>query len=778
MNYIKPNRLIGLQSAQYQLAKEQHLLNFDIPVKERTKLTIIKKNLFTVFNFINIFIAILLLIAQSYRNMLFLSVVIINTCIGIYQELKAKQMSDKLSLLSKNTCTCIRDDAKISVLPDQIALYDLLILKRGDQVPADCIVEDGTAMLDESLLTGESDAISKAENAMLYGGSFVQEGLVYARVIAVAQDCYIKKLQLQARQTVRPKSKLLAQMQSLIRYIGFIILPIGLLLLYKSYTLVGSFQEAIPQVAAALIGMIPSGLFLLCSVALAVGVIHLAEDKVMVNELNAIENLARVDTLCLDKTGTITSGAMQFEKLIPLSVTEEYAKQCLQLFLENKAENTDTSLALKQALQVQANVEVDNPYSIPFNSERKWSSAFVQEKQIVLGAVNFLTADPNIIQQANDYSRKAFRVLLLAETNQQINPNSDLIQIPLQSLALILLNDTLRENIENTISYFYQQGVDIKVISGDNVQTVSAVADKVGIRNAFCNIDLSTAENTLNSVNYTVFARVKPEIKKHIVQLLRNEGKTVAMTGDGINDLPALKIAHCSIAMGSGNDATKKVSQIVLLQNNFSVMPKIVNEGRRIINNINLSASLFINKTVLSILLSIFSILFSFVYPFQPIQLTLIATLTIGVPSFLLTFEKNYQIVKGNIFESIFNNSIPTGITVAIALAIVQKIYRVLEINPLEIPTVSTLLAGGILFVSLIKIASPLNVFRFTMVLSLLACFMSAFIFLRPVFFFVSLPMRSIFILVVLFICSVLLFVLLQKLTLKCIQRWRKSEMF
>lgn len=757
----RPKELIGLSQQEYELAKQENLLNKDVQEKDRSIAGIFRKNFLTFFNLINLIIAALLIIARSYRNLLFLIVVVSNTLIGTVQEIRAKRIRTKLSLLSKNKVRCLRDGKEELLSPDEVALYDLLILRRGDQIPADCEVEQGHGAVDESLITGESDQIQKTKGQTLLGGSFVTEGVLYSRVIAVGESCYIKKLQLEVRKDIRPKSQLLEQVNTIIKFSTVIIVPVGLLLYYKTISANSSFYQTMPQVAAALIGMIPSGLVLLTSVALAIGVMNLAKQQVLVNELNAIENLARIDTLCLDKTGTITSGKMRLNQLFALQDEKALALEKIKLFLSNKAEENDTLLAIREGLHHTDTIEVEDTHSIAFSSDRKWSSAFVDEVHYVLGAPSFMSTDERIIRESDALAARGLRVLLFAQTTDHLDKTTDIKGLSLYPVAFVILSDCIREDMNEIISYFYKQDVSVKVISGDNVNTVRAIAESVGVANAASAMDNKDINEDTEVEKYNVYGRVSPYNKQLLVRKLKEKGHSVAMTGDGINDLPAMKISNCSVSMGSGNEATKNLSQIVLLDNNFSVMPSIVDEGRRIINNISLSASLFLNKTLFSVLLSMICTILSLPYPFQPIQLTLLSTLTIGMPSFLLTFEANKSRVKGGFLVNVLKNSLPTGLTVALTVTLALLFSEKMQLPRTESSTLISYLTTILLTASLLRICWPFNRYRLMVICGVIASLINAIAFIKQVFYFVPLSTSAVQLLLMLSIAGLLLLLLL-----------------
>ena len=769
MDYKRPNKLEGLSSLQLNLAKEKKLLNFDIPIKERSIFSIIKKNLFTFFNFISLAIAILLVFVRSYRNLLFLGVVFSNLLIGTYQEIKAKRISEKLRLMNKHSIRCKRDGKTINVYSNELALYDLIILERGEQVPSDCELEAGECSVDESVLSGENEAVAKSEGDILLSGSFITEGSVLARVIRINKDNYISKIQLEANQIKEPKSELLKQINYIVKIATIIIIPVGAILFYSMSKTsdINNSLVIINSISAALIGMIPSGLVLLTSVALAMGIINLSKQNVLINELSAIENLARIDTLCLDKTGTITSGDMQLHEIIPFDCTYDYAINALKCFLINNSDNNNTLDAIRKGIGFYERRDLKQKESVSFSSTRKWSSVYYNGDYYCLGASANITTNTEILKRCDIISETGKRVLVLGKTNSKIKENTVLLDEIITIICIICIKDEIRSDASETIKYFYDQDVNIKLISGDNLKTLKSIANSIGIKNSNEAIHNDDIQKNIDIENISLFGRVSPENKKYIVSKLKKNNHTVAMCGDGVNDLPALKAADCSISMGSGNDAVKSISQIVLINNNFNIMPSIVNEGRRVINNINLCASLFLNKTFLSAFLSIICVIFSYSYPFQPIQLTLISSLTIGIPSFFYAIEPNKKRVQKSFLLTILKNSIPTSLAACIGFVFLQLILKNTDIKTETISTIYTIVISILLFVSLVDISRPLTKLRISIILVLIALFIIIYLFFGSFFYFVTLYKTDYFAIIYTGCISILSYFLVKKVVNK-----------
>lgn len=712
--YNCPKGIEGLTSSEVSYATNNSLLNVEKNIGGSSILSIISKNTFNLFNLINVVLALFLFIAHSYKNMLFIFVAILNTLIATIQEIRAKKISQKLNLLSKKPVAAIRDGVVQQIHPNDLALYDLLVLNQGEQVPADSQIIKGKVLVNEAFLTGETKDVVKVAGDSVFGGSFISEGKAYFRITAVGESSYINKIQKSAKVKNENNSVLLKAMNTILLFSCLILIPISLVLAYKYMIIQGMpFDESIPKIAGVVIGMLPSGLILLTSVALAVGVIKLSELNVLVNHLNGIENLARVDTICFDKTGTITTGKMQLDRYLLIDgFCEERFKEIINYFLQNMPDNNSTITALRNYFNViQTDLSEDINF-VPFNSERKWSSIEYDNKTIILGAPKFISSNKDTLKYCDVYTNDAYRVLLMLQTDSKIDKDSDIKSLDTQAIALFLIKDELRKDIKDVIKYFYDQNVNIKLISGDDGKTVLNIANEVGIKsnNSFIENELDINENTIDINN--IFSRIKPYMKSKIIELLKSKKRYVAMTGDGVNDIPALKMADCSIAMGEGSQACKNSAQLVILDNNFAVLPKIVLEGRRVINNISLCASLFLNKTLFSAILAIFCLIFSHQYPFEPIQLTILSSLTIGIPSFLLSFQPNHSILDRNFIKKVFLRAIPGGIGTGLILVILIALSKSIGFSYYQLSTCALIFSFISLFISMYFIIFPLNKFK------------------------------------------------------------------
>ena len=634
----------------------------------RTPMQIVAKNLFTLFNLLNVLLALALALVGAWRNMLFMGVVVSNTLIGTVQELRARRTVRQLRLLAETPAKVRRDGAEKPVSPNDLARGDLVILRAGDQVPADAWIREGAGSADESLLTGESDPVSKREGDWLYSGSAVVSGAFTAQLVHVGEASYANRLTRQAREIKQPRSALMADLNKIVRFVSVALVPIGLALLGKQVFIQHiPLKEAVPGAVGAMIGMIPEGLILLTSVALAVGVVRLGRRKTLVQELYGIETLARVDVLCLDKTGTITTGDMTLERVIPLSGRSEAAcRGALARFLGADERLSPTMRALAQAV---APAEEAPVAVLPFDSATKRSAySFSDGTTYVLGAPDFvLPEDDTWKSPARSAAAEGLRVLLLCEARGRIE--GDRLPPGLTPLCLLALSDTLRPNAEQTLRYFAEQGVQVKLISGDDPRTVSAIAARVGLKDADRWVDVATLDDgdlAGAAEACAVLGRVTPQRKRMLVEALKAAGHTVAMTGDGVNDIPALKAADCSIAMPGGSDAARHAAQLLLLDADFAALPAVVDEGRRVINNITRAASLFLVKTLYSFALALLVLFLPARYPFQPIQLTLISALTIGAPSFCLALEPNRERVRGNFLRTVLTRAIPGALAVTL----------------------------------------------------------------------------------------------------------------
>ena len=700
----------GLNSAQVQERKERGAFNEQMKKTTKSYQAIFKDNLLTLFNLINVILAVLVFFTGNYRNMLFMGVIISNIVIGVFQEIRSKRVLDRLSLLSQSHVHVIREGVETEIAVDEIVLDELIILTNGDQIPCDAIVREGKLECNESLVTGECDIILKEKNGFLYSGSFAVSGKVIAQVCAVGKDTYVNTILNHAKQVRKHPSQLRDAINFIIKTVSIIIVPMGLLLMGKQmFCSHLSLNDAIPATVAAVLGMIPEGLVLLTSVALAVGTIHLSRRKTLVQELYCIETLARVDTLCCDKTGTITEGNMKVEQVIPFCNTD--IRAILGHCFHNLKDTNATAQAIRAYAMPTDDWEVCD--TLAFSSFRKASGVtYTRQGTFLIGAYSFLFANPDveIEKQIRQYADQGKRVVVLASSPDAIQ--DDLKKMRCTLLAMIVLSDPIRAEAPGILRYFYEQGVQVKIISGDDVHTVHEIAQQANVRNADAYIDATTlkAEDMESAVEkYAVFGRVTPQQKKQMIEALKRNGHTTAMTGDGVNDVMALKEADCSIAMAQGSEAAKNIANLVLLDSNFSHLPDIVNEGRRVINNIQRTASLFLVKTSFSLILSLLTLFFIPVYPFEPIQLTLISTVSIGIPSFFLSLEPNRDLVRGNFMLNVFSNALPGALCVVLA---VFYVYALTAIEPLDQETISTLcviLAGASSLAVLYRICRPFN---------------------------------------------------------------------
>ena len=702
-----------------------------------------KDNIFTLFNLINAILAGLIIFIGSFKNLLFLGVVVSNLVIGIFQEVRAKRVLDKLSLITKPYIRVLRNGKEVELHMDDLVLDDIAYLSTGSQVCADAIVREGKLEVNESLVTGESDIICKQAGDSLYSGSFVVSGLAKVQIEHVGKDNYASTIMADAKTFKRHKSQLRDSINFIIKTIGIIIIPLGILLFCKQFFITEStFAEAVVSTVAALLGMIPEGLVLLTSVALAVGSINLARRKTLVQELYCIETLARVDVLCLDKTGTITEGNMQVEDLLPLQGTKEEAMEILANMMKALEDDNATALAIRNFVQKEQ-TSFQPLHILPFSSARKLSAvSFKEQGTYLMGAYEFINEqkDPVVTSQIEDQANLGNRVLVLAHHEGDIQ--EDVIPKQNTVLALIILSDPIRKEAPKTLDYFLSQGVDVKIISGDDPRTVHEIAHKAHLKNYDRFIDMSTIhdEDIPQAVQeYTVFGRVSPMQKKLMIKALKDQGHITAMIGDGVNDVMALKEADCSISVAEGSEAAKNIANLVLLDNNFANMPVIVDEGRRVINNIQRAASLFLVKTTFSTILSILTLFFMSRYPFQPIQLTLISSLTIGIPSFFLALEANHARVEGNFLINVLGRALPGALCVVLSIIYVNIAACFFTISPDAMSTMCVLLTGASGIVVLYRVCSPFTTKRLLIFSIMTTLFVLAVVFLPNVFSLVRL---------------------------------------
>ena len=752
-----PNIDKGLNDEQIKMRKEHDLVNHDTTVPTKTIGEIICLNLFTLFNFLNFFLGLLIIIVGAYKNLLFLGVVICNTVISIIQEIRSKIVVDKLAVISETKTIAIRNGKKTPISNEKIVLDDILEFKTGSQVVTDSIIMDGECLVNESFITGESDPILKKKNDKILSGSFIVSGKCIVKVDCVGENNYVSIISSEAKYIKKINSEIMLSLKKVIKIISIIIVPIGLLFFYNQITLDGNtFDSAVVKTVAAMIGMIPEGLMLLTSTVLAVSVIRLSKYNVLVQELYCIETLARVDTLCLDKTGTITTGKMEFSHIIYFKDKNEVDRNLVNLIYNLNDENTTIS-SIKEKYKDTHSLNADK--IIPFSSEKKWSGAYFKDYgSLIIGSCEFLVNDKKIISQVNELSKNN-RVLVLVYSKDNFIDNK--LPNNLEVQAIILIKDEIRSSAIKTFEYFNKQNVDIKILSGDNVITVSNIANIVGIKNSDKHIDVSKLDNeTLENLvdNYTIFGRVSPKQKKVIINALKKNNHTVAMVGDGVNDVLALKDADCSIAIASGTDAARNVSQMVLLDSNFDSLPKIVGEGRRTINNIERSATLFLVKTIYTFLLVFIFLFINQKYPFIPIQLSLISTVTIGIPSFVLALEPNYERVKKGFLLNILKKALPTALVVVTILFLVTLLGSMFRLSEAEISTISVLSNAFIGFMLLFKICYPFNKVRITLFISLIILFLFQTIILNEIFSISRLSILPTIILALVLMLSVTLF--------------------
>lgn len=688
---------------------------------------IVKEHIFTWFNGVNFFLALLVMYTGSYKNMLFLGVVISNIIIGLVQEIRSKKILDSISILRQPKTHVLRDGEVKEIPIEAIALNDIIILQSGDQISCDGICVQGSVECNESAITGESRSIEKNVNDPILSGSFVISGSAKMQALKVGKDTYIHTILKEAKHSKRYPSQLRDSIQAIIKISSGILFPLGTLLFIKMFFVSHqTLNETILSLVAALIGMIPEGLVILTSVALALGSIKLARKHVLVQELYCIETLARVDTLCCDKTGTITQGKMKVVHMESIHGKDAENKVILASMYQALSDTNSTAMAIREFAKVDAKKKVIR--STPFNSAKKYSSVTFEEGTYYAGAYSFIckNPDPVIEKKIDAYADQGMRVIALAKEQQL--------------LALICIQDVLRPNISEIFEYFKKQNVQVKIISGDDARTVAAIAKKAGVTGKY--IDMSKTEEDISRLmeNYSIFGRVKPEQKKAMVQALKKNGHTVAMTGDGVNDVMALKEADCSIAMGSGAQAAQNISSLILLKDQFSALPNILKEGRCVIHNIQRTASLFLVKTLFSIGLSTLTLFWLRQYPFEPIQLTLISSLATGIPSFVLTLEPDERRVVGNFLKNVFSKALPGGLCVVVVVWITSIFIPILSMNHDQFSTICTILAGVNALWVLIRVCLPFTVLRKTMVRAMILFFVFSILFLGRWFSLVRLP--------------------------------------
>lgn len=793
--------MTGLTNEEVQERIAQGQVNNNENPNTRTYKQIILENTLTFFNFLNLVLLVLVLLVGSYKNSMFVGIIFINTVIGIIQEVRAKKTIDKLAILTESKTVVLREGKKWKISTEKLVVDDLIFLKTGEQVPADAKILEGSLEVNESLLTGEADNLPKNPGDELFSGSFVTAGQACCQIIHVGSDNYASRITSEAKEFKRHNSELRNSLNAILKVISIIIVPMGALLFYKQYYFVGdNIRDSVVNMVAAVLGMIPEGLVLLTSVALTLGALKLAQKKTLVQELYSIETLARVDTLCLDKTGTITEGTMCVEAVesyppvydeisekisgkdpgsgegdsdgtessaaSAVSATDAIAKEdgSANLVLQEKSEadlekhsqenpekireiehimgnllsvlkdQNATADALRARFKVSRDMELD--HVIPFSSDRKYSgAAFTDAGTYLMGAAQFLfpEGNPELMEYCGGFAEEGLRVLALAHS-VNVSEGAELPE-GLEPVGLLLITDVIRAEAPDTLAYFESQGVDLKVISGDDPVTVSAIARRAGLKNAEHYIDattITTQEQMDEAVaEYSVFGRVTPQQKQAMVKSLQAQKHTVAMTGDGVNDVLALKEADCSIAMAEGSDAAKNIANVVLLDSNFAAMPEIVNQGRRVVNNIRTAASMFLIKTIFSVLLSLITIFFGDSYPFEPIQMSLISACAVGIPTFLLAQENNYEKIDHTFLRHVFMNAFPAAVTITGCVFSVMLVCQNVYHSNAMLNTACVLVTGWNYMAALKTVYAPLNTYRKVIIYSMQVIFFGAAVVLQ-----------------------------------------------
>ena len=747
--------ITGLTDEEVRQRVEEGFTNrTDISTDKTTK-EIVISNVFTYFNLIFLVITILLIMVGSFRNLTFLPIIIGNTVIGIVQEIRAKKTLEKMSLLNAPHADVIRNGSVKQISTEGLVKDDVILLTAGKQICADAVVISGNIQVNESLLTGEADEVEKTEGSTLMSGSFVVSGECYARLEKVGNESYISKLSLEAKSMGgKEQSEMIRSINLIVKWVGIVIIPIGLILFWQSHFVNGeSITKSVTSTVAAIIGMIPEGLYLLTTVALALSTMKLARKKVLLHDMKSIETLARVDVLCVDKTGTITEPDMKLKEIFlcknsgadgtQTALTLDELKSLILDYANASVDNNATMLALKAyaAEALTNNTSALHRTAVSqqaFSSSLKYGSVTFSDGTYLLGAPEFIMHEDfaRIEEEIIPYADKGDRVLLFARYDGENVENG--INGSVTPLGFVALANPIRANAVKTFEYFKSQGVAIKVISGDNPRTVSRIAIQAGIESAESFVDaatLDTEDKIADAVNkYTVFGRVTPKQKKQLVKALQAKGHTVAMTGDGVNDILAMKDADCSVAMASGSEAAAQAAQVVLLDSDFAHMPDVVYEGRRVVNNIQRSASLFLVKNIFSLLLSLFSVILMVTYPLEPAQVSLISMFTIGVPGFLLALEQNKDRIKGHFITNVMLKALPGGLTDVIAVGALVVCGEVFCISDASIGTIATLVLSVVGFMILFKISEPLNGMKYAVIIGNIAGLVFSGFFLKKLF--------------------------------------------
>ena len=762
--------LCGLNDEQVNERVRQGLRNVSVVPPYKTGAQIVCSNIFTYFNFIFVAFAVLLIIVGSYKSLTFFPIIILNALIGIVQEFRAKKVLDKLTIVSAPKATVIRNGIEMQISSEDLVRDDIVVFSAGNQICADAVVISGEAKVNESLLTGEATQITKTASDSLLSGSFVTSGRCVAKLQKVGMESYASQLAIEAKKSSGVgKPEMMRALEKIIKVVGIAIIPVGIALMLTSMLAIGNdFSESVVATVAALIGMVPEGLYLLASVALVLSALKLARRRVLTHDMKCIESLARVDVLCVDKTGTITSPEMAVNSIVPLCGYKQDEHPPLENligdFVSQMYSDNETMIALKKYFDGKGSgIKAD--CMTAFSPEYKYSSVTLSGKCYVLGSPEFLMRNnyESISNDAQPYLEQGSRLLLFGLYQGEADGNE--LTGNVMALGFVVLENPVRENAEETFKYFASQGVEIKVISGDNPLTVSRTAQKAGIENAEKYVDATTltSDELISEAvrKYTVFGRVTPEQKRKFIKQLKAQGHTVAMTGDGVNDVLALKDADCSIAMASGSDAAAQASQLVLLDSDFSAMPSVVLEGRRVVNNIRRAGSLFLVKNIFSMLTALLSIFALFTYPITPTHITLINVFTIGTPGFLFALESDKSRITENFISSIIKNALPAGLTNFLMVGALLISQRLIGFPEEQISTAATFLLCFVGIVMLLKTASPLNLYRAGVILLMVVgTILATVIFWTLLWEFVALSVQTVFITIVLAIASVPLMIL------------------
>lgn len=763
MERYNPDYTQGLSNEQVQERINSNLVNYDDQPPTKSIKKIITSNFFTYFNFINVLLGSAIIgagiyghvILDSLKNCLFMGVIICNSIISIIQEIISKKIIDKLSMLAESKATGIRDGQEIELSVEEIVLDDIIKLSLGNQVLTDSIIVNGDVEVNESLITGESDPIFKKAGDMLLSGSFIVSGSCYAKVEHIGKDNYISSISREAKYKKKANSVIMNSFEKMLKVLSIVIIPVGILLLINQLKVTDyNITSSIFNTVAALIGMIPEGLLLLTSSVMAVSVVRLSKYHVLVQQLYCIETLARVDVICLDKTGTITEGTMEVIDVIP---EKNISKTELDEALSNISyafQNTNATMEAIQEKYSKGTWILEDRKE--FSSSRKYSAVSFQEKgTYYLGAPEFVLKDDYHKYQEKIDKYTNYRVLLLAHTKKEIEETPSNLKV----IGYILIQDKIRESAPSTLEYFQKQGVNVKIISGDNFKTVCSIASRAGLQAEGVDATLITDENIDEMVTkYDIFGRVTPEQKKSIIEALQRQKHTVAMTGDGVNDVLALKKADCSIAMASGSDAAKNVSQLVLLDSDFQSLPKVVDEGRRTINNVERSASLLLVKTIFTCILVSICIFFQSEYFYLPIQLTLITACNISIPSFILALEPNHNLVKGKFMLKVVGRSMPAALTVVFNVVMIVLFREQFNLDSNLTSTLIVIMTGTTGFIFLTRLCRPLNLYRGTLIVLLIALFIYGIFFHSSFFYLSQINFNTILLYIVFAICSIWIF--------------------